>query len=833
MRQLLRWLVVGLTMTGASAHGLEAKPPAEAAAPEHKPHLQGDAALGEACLKLVPGDSALKQVFQQAQLSVKGTAYGLDEVRFLGLKALDEAKVWTLLGGRPAGTLSLEQGAAIVARLAGSGLFVKVVPRLDAQPQPQGGAVRGVLEVQVEEHPTVLKVEVEGAQEMDRASVLAALFEAPSESDYVENRKLPRALRDGDDDDDDEDDDDDAVEERIERAAERAGEKVEEAVEGNGRRRRDPDTGMCELPLPPPDWVARSDGDRFDPGIAWRGLADGIKRVRQELRDEGYLLGSVSAELSPDGTLRVRIDEGRLERVELVGLHPALAPRVEKLLNLQSGEILLRSDVDQGLERVRRTLPFVAVHHGPRVDREPERLVEEVRPDGTVTFTFTEAPPSSAGTSRRGHVYRLGLRLSESSADSRERAHRHRRGHDEDGDDEEGPTWMKDLPHPPGNWDWDEGSGDYLEIEGKVLRVHLQVDTASGDVFLTELLRHTQVTSFAPGLLGTLRYQDPADRFRVAGDLGVWFNTAREGRERFDFLVGPRVALPLLKLAELGVQYHVLTDTTDRWRLAPVDSYLQSLLLNRPSAEYFRRSGITGFASTEPLAGFVLGAEYRLDDYASLATPEKVFTLFNRDEAPFPNPAIDDGRIGSVLLRLEWSNRARNSYALRSARRDPELSLYAPLFDDRFQFRTANTVEIASRGLGGGAEFIRLSSVNAAYFPTGRRHGVWLRLRGAGGNGLPAQKREALGGWGSLRGYDFKELRGDFSLLGSAEYQWQVFSLFVDLGSVRDAGAWAAPRLGFGAAFNLGEEFHVAAAWRTDDQARLAPQVMAFFRRPF
>ncbi len=748
--------------------------------------LPGDAA----CLRLLPEDSPLSRLLGELQAQVKGTPYAVNDVRFVGLQSLDEHKVWALLGGRPAGPLSWEQSAAVVARLSESGLFVRVTPRLD----PKGG----VLEVEVVEHPTVHKVELRGAEEVDRAAVLSALFVAPSQRAYEESREPRRPVRWHDDDEDDEDED---------------GEDGDYDRDGDRRvRARWDDAELCPPPVPSPEWVARADEERFDGGIAWKGLGSGLKRLRQELLDDGYLLATVRAQLAADGTLTVDVEEGRLGRLELVGLLPPLSGRVESMMALRPGQILLRSDVEAALERVRKALPFVSPRRGAGGFEETPALKEEALPDGGVRFTFAERPS------------RVSVRWT-----GRWQGHLHR--HDDEDDD-----WTDHVPRMVRDWEPDSDErGDFIEASGDVVRVHLKVITTSASADPAELLRHTQATSFAPGLWSTLRYQDPADRFRLAADLGVNVNVAREGRGRFDLLVGPRVALPTLKLGEVGAQYHALVDTTDRWRLVPIDSYLQSVILNRPSADYFRRTGLTAFLSTERLFGFVLGVEYRLDEYATLPPLEKVFTVFRRDEPPFPNPAIDDGPMESVLFRLEWTNRVRSAYDLRAARRDPELPLYEPTFDDRFTVRTNNTLEVAGPLLAGSAfHFIRIVSDSAAYLPVGRDHGVWLRFRGAGGNGLPLQKQEALGGWGSLRGYEFKEFRGDFSLLGSAEYRfWEVFSVFLDVGTVRAEGRWMTPRLDFGTAFNIGEEFHVAAAWRTDEFARPAPQVMAFFRRPF
>jgi hypothetical protein len=102
------------------------------------------------------------------------------------------------------------------------------------------------------------------------------------------------------------------------------------------------------------------------------------------------------------------------------------------------------------------------------------------------------------------------------------------------------------------------------------------------------------------------------------------------------------------------------------------------------------------------------------------------------------------------------------------------------------------------------------------------------------GGTLPAQKEEALGGWSALRGYGFKEFAGgNFSVLGTVEYRWNVASAFVDVGSLRVGSAFGTVHTSLGLALNLGEQVHVSLAWRADDHARAMPEARLFFRRTF
>ncbi|MGZ3460796.1 MAG: hypothetical protein ACXU86_20095, partial [Archangium sp.] len=268
-----------------------------------------------------------------------------------------------------------------------------------------------------------------------------------------------------------------------------------------------------------------------------------------------------------------------------------------------------------------------------------------------------------------------------------------------------------------------------------------------------------------------------------------------------------------------------------------IDSYLYSALLNRPDSEYFRRNGYTGFATWRFGPRWLLGAEYRWDTYASLVSFSPPFSLFRRDSAPFPNAPVDEGLMTSVVGHLEYASDARRAEGVGSLFRSPELSLLRHDWEwpEHTAVRSLLTVEVGSPALGGQFRFWKVVSDSVLYVSTGHNDGLRLRVRMAGGEDLPLQKREALGGWSALRGYGFKEFRGDASLLASAEYRWCFVGAFADVGTVRrDAEAgWMDPKLGVGAQLYFGDSVHFTVAWRTDERATPVPEARLLFIRPF
>src|SRR5205085_700703 len=110
---------------------------------------------------------------------------------------------------------------------------------------------------------------------------------------------------------------------------------------------------------------------------------------------------------------------------------------------------------------------------------------------------------------------------------------------------------------------------EWFTVDGHRLTLHLRARRADLEVHPEEILRHTPVTGFAPGLELRARVWDPQNRVHLTVDLAGNINThrARQGanaqmsapvepaqRWRFDWMVGPRLEIPALHIAELGAQ---------------------------------------------------------------------------------------------------------------------------------------------------------------------------------------------------------------------------------------------------------------------------------------
>jgi hypothetical protein len=560
----------------------------------------------------------------------------------------------------------------------------------------------------------------------------------------------------------------------------------------DGRRKHDDDDEdrPCAEPAVPAEWLATVDEDVVHPGLVRHGLKRAITRVVDRLFQRGYQMSTLSADLAADGTLTVKVDEGRIQALELRGVAPRIEGEVRQLLDLPVGSVFDREDLRGSIGRIRDQFPFLSSDGRGRLTRIPPRVVEETTESGR-HYGLVERPPAS--------------------------------------------------------------NGGWSTVEGHKLVIYLKSRRGDIEGEGQELLRHTPVTGFAPGLEVRSRLWDPADRVHVVVDLGGNVNTYRarqaqstlqagvpNERWRFDWMGGAKVQVPALRIAELGGQLYARVDTADRWRISSIDSYLYSMVFNRPDSDYFRREGITAFLTTHLFDRLTAGIEYRRDRYISLESPQrKYWTLFRRNESPRVTPVIDDGTMASMLLRLELASAPVPDHRVGVTVRDPERSIVAHgrgyWWSD---FHSVNTLEIADPDLGGDRfKFVRVVSDSAAVvLRTSPNKGIKVRFRVAGklGGTLPVQKQESLGGWTAVRGYGFKEDRGgNLSMLGTVEYRFKAASAFADIGSLRTGSAFGPTRTGLGVALNLRDRGSLSFAWRTDDKAKVVPEVRLFFNRTY
>jgi hypothetical protein len=244
-----------------------------------------------------------------------------------------------------------------------------------------------------------------------------------------------------------------------------------------------------------------------------------------------------------------------------------------------------------------------------------------------------------------------------------------------------------------------------------------------------------------------------------------------------------------------GYEFHDLTDTDDTFRGRLPETPPGRHVFFTIFEDYFRRRGHEAFAFARlgPRAHF--GVSYRADTFESL--PLEADGSFFFDKEPPPNPPVAEGRLRSMLFTLRATGGeelyAQPDHELEAFLvRDP----YGTRFSREEGWRVESTFEWADPdSLGGDLDFHRLiAHLRGARALAPRHHLGGRVLVGWGSDGLPPQRRFALGGMGTLRGRELREVAGDRMALVTAEYSfepgspWPALAVFYDGGSAWSSG---------------------------------------------
>lgn len=120
-------------------------------------------------------------------------------------------------------------------------------------------------------------------------------------------------------------------------------------------------------------------------------LRAGARAVEKLYQDRGYLLVRVAdVEVTEDGTLRVVVREGTVERVELRGLVRTRPAFVQRLLTVREGEVFNLQRVNRDLQQIFDTGLFENVRAQPQPGSDPDRvlLVIELQERSSREFGF-------------------------------------------------------------------------------------------------------------------------------------------------------------------------------------------------------------------------------------------------------------------------------------------------------------------------------------------------------------------------------------------------------------------------------------------------------------
>jgi len=263
------------------------------------------------------------------------------------------------------------------------------------------------------------------------------------------------------------------------------------------------------------------------------------------------------------------------------------------------------------------------------------------------------------------------------------------------------------------------------------------------------VFKYSRVEGLALGLEITV--QSDRDKAYLSGTYGFerkrW--TYRFGGEKY-----------LWRGLSLGADLHDIVDTQDSWIVPDPEATALMLIMGTAARDYFNRQGYGVYLLWKVGRVGRLKVGYSDDRYGSLKKVVQ-WSLFNPKAEKRENPSIDEGRMKGV--DVSW---------IKELSEDGYIELRWELAGGRF---------------GGDFDFGRFTAQFVGHKRLSSNRSLAVRLRvGLADRELPQHRKFGLGGIGTLRGYDYKEFRGDRTFLAQVEYRLGIgdkaFVPFVDVG---------------------------------------------------
>jgi len=429
--------------------------------------------------------------------------------------------------------------------------------------------------------------------------------------------------------------------------------------------------------------------------------------VEKQYRDEDYTFARATVSFEPaSGVLTIAVDEGVIEGVEFQGIDEQLARKFAADFALRAGDVFNRS----------------------RATRALDALLQQTR-----------------GAVRSGRLNGNGSTFT-SGRDARRR-----RGSFDIVDRDNRRVLLVGLREPAGRFkmvpDLGEREDWFSAVDGFVPSVGF-----GAAVFDHDRFNHAYVA-------GHLSYKLAAERVGYA--LGF-----------------ERPVLGATRLY-LGGELHDLTASDDQWQVSSTEASLAAVAPRRSYRDYYRRRGVQigGALRVHPQVEFLFA--WRGERQEPLAIMSD-FSVWNGDETFRPNRAARDGRMNAVVLGASVDGRGFDRESLEATYRRHQLDtpfgerLNGPAEgrDRSAMWRIDWTSEISTpETLHSDFDFRRHLLSGRARLALSPHQDLGVRVIGGWSGGvLPPQRQFAIGGIGSVHGYDFKEAGGDSMALVNLEY---------------------------------------------------------------
>jgi hypothetical protein len=326
----------------------------------------------------------------------------------------------------------------------------------------------------------------------------------------------------------------------------------------------------------------------------------------------------------------------------------------------------------------------------------------------------------------------------------------------------------------------------------------------------------SSVDGFAPSLGMGIAIFDH-DRYNhtfVAGHLAYKLASDRAG-----YALG--FERPLFGATKLyvGGELHDLTTSDDHWQVSPIEASLAAVGPRRSFRDYYRRRGVQINLALRPHPQVETLFAWRAERHDPLSTASD-FSFWNGDEPFRSNIAAGGGRLHALVVGASADSHGFERESLEASYRRHQLEtpfgaqLNDPAWkrDPRPIWRVDWTSEISEPGaFGSHFDFRRHIVTGRARVLISEHQNFGARaIRGWSGGMLPTQRVFAIGGIGSVHGYEFKEVTGDALTLLNLEYEvgWRgalTATGFFDAGHVGAATGAPSPWLkGIGFGVGLG-----------------------------
>lgn len=216
----------------------------------------------------------------------------------------------------------------------------------------------------------------------------------------------------------------------------------------------------------------------------------------------------------------------------------------------------------------------------------------------------------------------------------------------------------------------------------------------------------------------------------------------------------------------VGASAYSLVEPLDRWQISDLEASLAAAVFRDDFRDYYERTGWSVFVRAEPTRALEARLEFRSEEHEAIAAGDP-WSLFGGDDAWRLQPVVGLGEVrtlaGNITLDLRddrddpqrgWLARVAVERPVGGSLVRPELVAVLPAGSQRF-INTPVAPFLAETALD--LDFTTGLVDVRRYLPVGYESQLSLRLVGGGslgGESLPPQFQHALGGLGSLPGFD-------------------------------------------------------------------------------